>query len=69
MSLELQEAAIIEDILYVFMVWTPVYVLTFRDLKANISVITTPMIIPAKQIVLPGQSLKLQLLSTQVYEI
>jgi hypothetical protein len=69
MSLELQEAAVIEDILYVFMVWTAMYVLTVRDLKANISVITTRMIIQAKQIVLPGQSLKLQPVSIQVCEI
>jgi hypothetical protein len=53
MSLELQEAAIIEDILYVFMVKSPIYSLIYRVLKDNIFVITTHMTIPAKQIVSP----------------
>jgi hypothetical protein len=55
MSLELQEATIIEDILYVLMVRVLVSHLICRALKANTSVITNPTTLQVNQIVLPVQ--------------
>jgi hypothetical protein len=59
LSLELQEATIIEDILYVLMVSTSSrIILTSRALKVNTSAITTHTTIPTKLTVSPEQNSK-----------
>jgi hypothetical protein len=65
MSLELQEAAIIEDILYVLMVPYPMTT-DDRDLKDNTFATTSPTITPVKLTVLEEQNSKSPLASTQV---